>query len=82
MEQLALYFEGEQYQQLKTVVRDSAKAIKRKYPRPVKDETEEEYRMFLFDETLLEIAARLQKIALTKQKNDIDFLYGGKDGNY
>lgn len=83
MEQLefSLFFElnSDDKKNLKNVVRDSFLFVKRKNPRPVSGETLEEYHIFIRDETLLEIAYRLTKIATKHDNNRIHYLYGGKN---
>lgn len=64
---------------LKNVVRDSFFFVKRNNPRPIEGETYEEYRIFIRDETLLEIAHRLTEIATKRDNNRIHYLYGGKN---
>jgi hypothetical protein len=78
MEQLSLYFEREEYQELRGLAKRSYAAVKKKFPVPVKGETMEEYREFIVGETLLEIAERLTEIALRRQKMTIDFNYKGE----
>lgn len=73
MEQLEFYFN--ELPELKTIVKSSYLAVKKKYPKPVEGETFEEYHIFIRDEVLLEIAERLKRLALERQERSISILF-------
>lgn len=77
MEQQVILFEDEEQNNLKSIVKRSYFAVKKRFPAPTKGESVEEYTQFIRDETLLEIAERLKDIALKRQKSSIDVLYKG-----
>lgn len=77
MEQQTIEFDNEDRDNLRTIVRRSFWAVKKKFPSPSKGESIEEYNDFIRDETLLEIAERLKNIALKRQRKSIDILYKG-----
>lgn len=79
-EQLEIYFSGDEYNELKGIVRSSYRYVRHKYP-PVEGEGYEEWHQFIKDETLLEIAARLTDIATKRQKFNIDLKYGEKSND-
>ena len=74
VKQFELVFLGEEYQQLRGIVRNSYRYVRNKYP-PVEGEGYEEWHQFIKDETLLEIAARLTDIATKRQKFNIELNY-------
>lgn len=75
MQQLSLFFADEEIHTLKNVVKRSIVKIKKRYPHPVQGETIEDYKLFIRDEVLLEVAERIKDIALHRQNTDIDLLY-------
>ena len=77
MEQQSILFEDEERDNLKSIVKRSFFAVKKRFPSPTKGESVEEYNDFIRDETLLEIAERLKDIALKRQRKSIDVLYKG-----
>lgn len=77
MEQQVMLFEDEEQSNLKSIVKRSYFAVKKRFPSPTKGESIEEYNDFIRDETLLEIAERLKDIALKRQRKSIDVLYKG-----
>lgn len=77
MEQQSILFEDEERDNLKSIVKRSYFAVKKRFPSPTKGESIEEYNDFIRDETLLEIAERLKNIALKRQRKSIDILYKG-----
>ena len=77
MEQQVMLFEDEEQSNLKSIVKRSYFAVKKRFPSPTKGESIEEYNDFIRDETLLEIAERLKDIALKRQRKSIDALYKG-----
>lgn len=77
MEQQVMLFEDEEQSNLKSIVKRSYFAVKKRFPSPTKGESIEEYNDFIRDETLLEIAERLKDIALRRQRKSIDVLYKG-----
>lgn len=70
-------FDETEKEQLKDIVRCSYLSVKKKFPSPTKGESKEEYREFIRDEMLLEIADRLKEMALKRQKERIETLYKG-----
>ena len=77
-EQLDLSFFGDEYNELKGIVRRSFKKVLLKYPR-LEGESMEEHRDFIKDETLLEIASQLQEIATRRQRLEIELKYGSNN---
>lgn len=73
--QLRLRFPREEYIELKDIVKNSYKEVKKKYPQPVAGESFDEYKEFILDEVLLEISDRLRSIALRKQNERIAYFY-------
>lgn len=73
--QLRLRFPREEYNELKGIVIDCYKTVKKKYPQPVAGESFDEYKEFILDEVLLEISDRLRSIALRKQNERIAYFY-------
>lgn len=71
MEQLSFYFEDEEVNSLKHVVKRSIVTVRKKFPRPVSEETIDEYKQFLKEEILLEIADRLQELAMRRFRKAI-----------
>ena len=65
------------YQQysLKNIFKQTFSDIRRLYPDPVEGETKDEYVEFLYVETLLEVAERIKKIALSRDNLRITFRY-------
>ena len=76
--QFDLSFLGEEYNELRGIVRRSFKKVLKKYPR-LEGESMEDHRDFIKDETLLEIAEQLQDIATRRQRTEIDLKYGKQD---
>lgn len=75
MEQLQFDYSVDVKNELRHIVRLSYQTVKKRFPSPVFAESYEDYKLFLQDETLLEIADRLQKIALKRQNNRISIMY-------
>lgn len=74
-EQFDLSFLGDEYNELKGIVRRSFKKVLKKYPR-LDGESMEDHRDFIKDETLLEIADQLKEIATRRQRIEIELKYG------
>lgn len=56
-------FEKKESYNFDEIFKKSKEIIKKKYPERIEGETLEEYNQFLLDETRLEIAYRLRKVA-------------------
>ena len=80
MEQMSLYFEGQEFEDIKGIVPRCYKKVRRKYSR-VDGESVEDFKNFIVTETLLEVAEELKRIALYRQNLNIDLKYNrGYDG--
>lgn len=77
-EQFDLSFLGDEYNELKGIVRRSFKKVLKKYPR-LDGESMEDHRDFIKDETLLEIADQLKEIATRRQRIEIELKYGKRN---
>lgn len=77
-EQFDLSFLGDEYNELKGIVRRSFKKVLKKYPR-LEGESMEDHRDFIKDETLLEIADQLKEIATRRQRIEIELKYGKRN---
>lgn len=75
MEQMSLYFEGQEFEDIKGIVPRCYKKVRRKYSR-VNGESVEDFKNFIVTETLLEISEELKCIALYRQNLNIELKYG------
>lgn len=81
MEQMSLYFPDEEIHTVKGIVLRSYNKVRKKYKR-IDGETVEDFKEFIVCETYLEIAEELKRIALYRQKLNIDLRFDkGYDGN-
>lgn len=82
MEQMRLYFEGEEFKSIKDIVPRCYKKVRNKY-KQVAGESIDDFRNFIVCETLLEVAEELKQIALYRQNLNInarfDRSYDGRD---
>lgn len=74
MEQMNLYFEGEEFKNIKGIIPRCYKRVRSKYKR-IDGESVEDFKNFIVCETLLEVAEELKQIALYRQNIDINFRY-------
>lgn len=80
MEQMNLYFEGEEFNDIKGIVPRCYRKVRKKYRR-VDGESVEDFRNFIIVETYLEVAEELKRIALYRQNLNIDLKFSrGYDG--
>ena len=81
MEQMSLYFEGEEFNDIQGIVPRCYRKVRKKYRR-VDGESVEDFRNFIIVETYLEIAEELKRIALYRQNLNIDLKFSrGYDGS-
>lgn len=74
MEQMSLYFEGEEFKNIKGIVPRCYRKVRSKYKR-MDGETVEDFKNFIVCETYLEIAEELKRIALYRQNLNINLRY-------
>lgn len=74
-QQMNLGLDDVQQYSLKNIFKQTFADTWHKFPMPIEGETKEEWIEFLYVETLLEVAERIKKIALDRQKRKINF-YG------
>lgn len=74
MEQMSLYFEGEEFKNIKGIVPRCYRKVRNKYKR-MDGETVEDFKNFIVCETYLEIAEELKRIALYRQNLNINLRY-------
>lgn len=74
MEQMNLYFEGEEFNDIKGIVPRCYRKVRKKYRR-VDGESVEDFRNFIIVETYLEVAEELKRIALYRQNLNIDLKF-------
>lgn len=80
MEQMNLYFEGEEFNDIKGIVPRCYRKVRKKYRR-VEGESVEDFRNFIIVETLLEVSEELKRIALYRQNLNIELKFNrGYDG--
>ena len=75
MEQMNLYFEGEEFNDIKGIVPRCYRRVRKKYRR-MDGESLEDFQNFIICETYLEIAEELKQIALYRQNLNIELKYG------
>lgn len=75
MEQMRLYFEGEEFKDIRGIVPRCYKKVRRKYTR-MDGESVEDFNNTIIVETLLEISEELKRIALYRQNLNIELKYG------
>ena len=75
MEQMRLYFEGEEFKDIRGIVPRCYRKVRRKYTR-IDGESVEDFNNTIIVETLLEISEELKRIALYRQNLNIELKYG------
>lgn len=75
MEQMRLYFEGEEFKDIRGIVPRCYRKVRRKYTR-MDGESVEDFNNTIIVETLLEISEELKRIALYRQNLNIELKYG------
>lgn len=73
--QMSFPFWGDEFNEIKGLAIRCYRFVRKRYP-PVEGETKDDWRNFIISETMLEMAARLEEIALRRQKTEIDIKYG------
>lgn len=75
MEQMRLYFEGEEFKDIRGIVPRCYRKVRHKYTR-IDGESVEDFNNTIIVETLLEISEELKRIALYRQNLNIELKYG------
>ena len=77
-DQLSFEFYRDEFDELKGLAKRCYRFVRDKYP-PVEGEGMDEWKSFIISETMLEMASRLEEIALRRQKTIIDLKYGKEE---